>query len=458
MAINFEKFAVNAIKIIDELRSTNANLKSIDNNPVRPVESRINTLYRAIGLPAFTTDITIKDKNLNNGNLFESKPNDQSIIELLDRAQERETNFSLELSSEAQQKFLDNIEETIISSIKSKTKDKNDSGIRKKGTLFPMIVNGNIRVLPQSKRVGGAFYQKNSELSHNNIIYRRPFIETVVLLRLRGDGFVSDTDRKKLQNSFPELQDNGFFNGSSENLLSIHILSSLLASITDPGGILKVIDLTIEKLGRVRKQVRESFKDSKEAIVAEEQPITGDSDGLGELEKLKEKRELLKIESDARITLLEYDDTLINTEATRNMKEALFSQMLLDTLLSDTDEVDKSISESEYKKKNLDRLHKKLNKNMDLVLGVYSGISGIDILAIMTALFSIDESYLLGLLNDSSIERLAKLKSVETSYFERSGVFDSISALESKVEEILRIIDDRVKITDLVERNTINEE
>jgi hypothetical protein len=451
MVIDFEKFAVDAIKSIDELRSTNADLKNLDNNPTKPVESRINAFYRAIGLPAFTTNVNIKDKELNNGNFHKSDPNDKKVESLLKDAEKREADFSLELSEEAQKKFLDNIEETVLSRIKSGT----ESGKAKKGTLFPMIVDGNIPILPQSKRVGGAFHQKNSSLVNNDITYRRPLIETIVLLRLRSDGFVSDVDRKKLQNSFSDLQKEGFFDGSSDNLLSIYILDSLLSAITKPDGIMKIIDFTIERLGRVRRQVRDSFKDSKEAIVAEEQPAVGESDGLGEIEKLKEKRELLKSESNARITLLEYDDTLESSETTRNMKDALFAQILLDTLLSDTSDIDKTINEGEAEKKNLDRVHKRLNRNMDLILGAYSGISGIDVLAIITALFLIDEKDLLGLLNKESTDRLSKLK--KGAIFTKSNVHEAISALENKTSEIFKIIDEKTKIVDLIEKNVISE-
>jgi hypothetical protein len=453
MAINFEKFTVDAIRIIDELRSTNADPKNVDSNSAEPVESRINTLYRAIGLPAFVTKEDIKKedpKKLNNGNLHETDPEDPEVNDLLEDAQAREASSSEELSEEEQLAFLDDMNESIISSLK-----KFEDGGRKKGGLFPMVVNGNVRITPHGRRVDGAFFQKQKR--HNGITYRRPLIELIVLLRLRTKGFADATDDQKLQDSFPELRDAGFFTGGGKSLLSIQVLRSLLEVITNPEGVVKFIYSTVKSLGRIRSQVRDTFKDSKEATVAEEQPRVGESDGKGKLEQQKAEKEILKSEGEAMITLLEYDDTLdvtLRTTATKNMQNALFAPMILETLLSDTREIDKSIKESEAKKETLDRLHKKLNKNMDLILGTYSGISGIDVLVVITALFSMEEGDLLGLLNKESIERLAKLKKVEASSFEgqRAEVFEAIAALEAKTEEIFKILDEHAEKVKLEEK------
>jgi hypothetical protein len=453
MSIDFENFSVNAIKIIDELRSTNADPNNINSNSSEPVESRINTFYRAVGLPAFTTNKDID--RLNNGNFHETDPEDQTVKKYITEAIEREISFSKELTEEAQKAFLDNMEDSILSSLK-----KVNEGGRIKGGLFPMVVNGNIRVKPNKKRIGGAFFQKDSGLTHSGIIYRRPLIELIVLLRLRGQGFVDSTDKESLQSSFPELQSAGFFDGAGENLLTIQVLKSLLGVITDPEGLIKVIYSTVKNLGRVRKQIREFYKDSKSATVAEEQPRVGESvDNKGQLEKQKLERETIKSEGEARITFLEYDDTLGDTTiTTKNMKNALFAPMVLDTLLSDTREVDKAIKEGEAKKENLDRVHKKMNKTMDLVLGTYSGISGIDVLVVITALFSIEEGVLLGLLNKESLERLAKLKSTTISELpEHVDVFNAVAALEAKTEEIFKILDELAEKTNLREKIIRNE-
>jgi hypothetical protein len=445
MSIDFEKFAVSAIKIIDELRSTNADTKNVDSNSAEPVESRINAFYRAVGLPAFVTNEDIKKedpKNLNNGNLHETDPEDPR----LEDAQAREISFSEELSEKEQLAFLDDMEESIVSSLK-----KFSDGGRKKGGLFPMIVNGNIRITPYERRVDGAFFQKQKK--HNGITYRRPLIELIILLRLRTEGFVDATDKQKLQDSFPELKDAGFFEGSGENLLTIAVLESLLGVITDPEGVVKFIYSTVKNLGRIRSQVRDTFKDSKEATVAEEQPRVGESDGKGKLEQQKAEKEILKSEGEAMITLLEFDDTLdvtLRTTVTKNMQNALFAPMILETLLSDTREIDKSIKESEAKKETLDRLHKKLNKNMDLVLGTYSGISGIDVLIVITALFSISEDDLLGLLNKESMKRLEQLKL--TTFPRASKVNAAIEALEAKTEEIFKILDEQAEKVKLEEK------
>ena len=450
MAIDFVKFAVDAIKIIDELRSTGADPKDTDHGSAKPIESRINTFYRAIGLPAFSTDKTIEDKELNSGNLHEkfADPENSEVKGFIKDTKLRESNFSLELTEEAQIAFLDNMEETVLGSIKR----LNEDGGRGKGGLFPMVVNGNIRIIPQDRRVSGAFFQKDSQLGVSNARYRRPLIEAIVLLRLRTQGFINATDVEKLNSDFEDSLPVGFFDGAGENILTLEITKSLANAITDPDGIIKIIDLTIEKLGVVRSQVRASFKDSKEATVAEQQPRTGSSDGEGKFEKQNERREKLKAENDARSSLLGYDDT-ISSEVTKNMKDALFMPMVLDAMLTNTNEINKMLEEDKAKEKKLDQQNKRLNKNMDLILGSYSGISGIDVLIVITALFSIQIEDLLGLLNKKSIERLKKIKG-EQELPVQIEITKAIKNLENKTIEIFNILDSKVEVISLREENT----
>lgn len=453
MAVDFVKFAVDGIKILDELRSTNSDPKNVSSNSAKPIESRINTFYRAIGLPAFYDDETIQDKDYNNGNLFESSSNNTTKSYLND-AIERDVRFSLELDIDVQTSFLDNSTENILGSVKG----PRDTGVRKKGGLFPVVVNGNVKIYPQDRRVAGAFYEKDFSVNEGTVKYRRPLIETIILLRLRGQGLVDATDRENLRQDFSSIVGEDFFDGSAENILTAQILSSLLNALIEPDGIVKLVEATTKKLSRIRKQKRETFKDSKEAIVPAEQQITRESDGQGQLERLKKDRELLKAKNEVRITLLEYDDT-ISSDATKNMKEALFSQMVLNALLSDSSDINKSIKECENNENNIDREQKNLNKTMDLLLGSYSGISGVDILIVILALFTINIEDLLGLLNENAIDRLTSLKKKGNTNFSltKNTVVNSIQALEDKIKELFDIFVERVNIVKLQDKNTRNE-
>lgn len=456
MTVDFIKLALEAIRDIDALRSTDANTKNADNNSTRPVESRINALYRAIGLPGFvSSDSDVLDPNKNNGNLFTiGSLSETEINTLVNERKSEDVKFLARLTAEQLDASLDNIRNKITDSIGDE---------RTKGSLFPMIVNGDLRIYPQDRRVGGAFYPNDIGLTNNKIVYRRPLIELIVLMRLKQEGLANSQDQDELQNAFPELKDAGFFNPSGENILALKTLRGLLDIIFNPEGVRKVLDNTIRDLGRIRTQIRETYDDTPEVSVpAGRQPVRP-SDGRGSFEQQELERNLVKSESEAQLTLLDFDDA--NGQATRNMREAALASIVIDAMLSDSSEIDRLLFEEDVRERKLKQRQRDLNRNLDLILGHYSGISGIDILAVISALFAIEQKDLLGLLNPSNQRRLLSIKGIViaenadpasaiSSNFGglNTNVADAIDKLENKVKQLFEELENRVNIKKLTEK------
>jgi len=173
----FEEFAVQAIKIIDSVRS-----HGLTSNE-KPTESRINAFYRAIGLPATvpanvgkedssnTNPFVIDEKN--NGNVFDENQLNYDNYRLL--LEQREAAFRLPITQEEAKSFLDINTNGLIDGLTSTKTDGSNKRTksRLRGVLFPMVVNGALPVFPQSRRISNAFPENNTD---DDIIYHRPLI------------------------------------------------------------------------------------------------------------------------------------------------------------------------------------------------------------------------------------------------------------------------------------------
>lgn len=441
---NFESFTISAIKSIDEIRSNGLNA-SID-----PVESRINAFYRALGLPAIRSKNSPLDA-LNSGNLFEvsafsSTEDGQSRI--LGRLAIRELNFIKPLTEQEIQSFTENlssIKENLgvdtLSRIESNTQSKNEEKKRLRGTMLPMIVNGDIPIFPQTKRVAGAF-KLEEELTVGRNKYKRPLIEIIITIRLKGQG----AENSNKQGSVSEdLTSSGEFNFSKVNE---NLLDTLFASLNS---------ITIDKARQEVETVRMVYGNTIKVIptadnIIEQKPevqIVTDTNNIHEeaLRKVfQQQKEDLKR---SLLSIFEYDDTSQTTlnqgvSFKRNLKESMLEPVLLNIVNPQDENAEREVKEYEEKE---DKFKEKMIasfRSLDAVLGKFSGISGTDMLIIMLALFLIDIRYLVGLLNDEGKERLLAF-GLGGADLLGASLRESISELESKVEELYNTVDKMIK-------------
>lgn len=414
MAFDFVNFSTKAIKTIDEIRAVNSTPQNVG-AAVEKVESRINAFYRALGLPSFGSS----DEN-NSGNYFKTEVSDENLYKLFIR----ENSFLIDIPEDTVKGLLDYNKLKVDDGIKF----NGDVPKRLRGSLIPMFVNGNILIFPKNNRVSGAFHVEDWVV--DDIVYKRPLIELIALLRLRGSELSNKVVSNIIKNDFsfinPDLIGTVNFNVITSQI-SVNLLKIVSSDLPD------FINKTVKEINNIRKQIRTSFK-AEIANIPSEQPIELDSDQNGSLEKLKSIQEDIKGQNDVYLSLLEFDDSISNgKEITRNMKEAILSSSILDMIQVDSNDINNKISEETTRFKKLQVQLKTLQQKVDMILGIYSGISGIDILIVITALFLISEDNLLGLMNSASLDRLEDLKGTD---FTGSDVLSSILALESKVNEL----------------------
>jgi len=159
MVFDFGKFAGDTIRSIDGKRSQAIRLDDLQGTTEDPIESRINAFYRAIGLPSVTSEDI--DLPSNNGN-----PHPITMSEeLLNTFNDRETAFVKPIDEEIVDNFLDVHSLKLSDSIEFRD-GQGDRKIpkRTRGSLFPMMVFGDLGVFPQSKRIAGPFFTQRQVL------------------------------------------------------------------------------------------------------------------------------------------------------------------------------------------------------------------------------------------------------------------------------------------------------
>jgi hypothetical protein len=431
---DFSEFAIGVIQTIDSIRSSGKNSRSFK-------ESRINALYRAIGLPAANnsgsnevdqsnssgkgnntgeTSVSTNVDDFNNGNIVKSKvgttfPTPAQIAGFNKRRNAGNTPVStLEIDE-----FLDVSNETIISAI-------SETNTRKRGSLRPMMVDNGIEIWPLSKRVAQAF-SSEKDRKKNDVVFKSPFIESIISIRLKTDNIQNTANQQKVELTLP----------SNMQALGNDIQSVLVDSGNNIG---HIIDDAIERVEKVRKYMSANVIPNTSGS-PNEKPKVASKDNLGKLEEQIREQEAALAVKEARASIAQFEDTNNVTSNARTLKDnLLLSDFLTMVIPTGISELRQSLNENKSIIKRYENDLKKAHRDLDLVFGTFAGVSGTDILAISIALFDIDLNKLVSLLNDKGRKNLAKFLGVEnisTVFHQLVDVDEAVTELETKVESVL---------------------
>lgn len=438
--IQFSDIVTSALRTIDEFRSNGVDPTKDDSVSSNKIESRASTFYRAIGLPAFTDKVSTFDIH-NNGNLFGATGNTTKtdFDEVLKNIKSRDDKFKKKLKDEEVDNFLKINTSKISIGIKGRTK----------GGIFPLAVDGRLSIQPTSRRIAEPFHKKAQVFS--KVEYPRPLIELIILLRTKGDGQVDSTSEQSLIEDISRLQDideEGGFSSitvdtQNTNFEVLGVISNLLKIVLSGDGIVEYVVKIINDIDKVQEQISDVFVDSPEDTTAAERQQRAKrsaKEQKGELEKQEREREEARAVDRLKLRLLEYDDTQ-SQDVTKNMKDVVLASTILSLISTESTEVDEKEKEDTTKKDRSDQLLRIGNQNMDLILGIYTGLSGVDILVIITAMFIVPVNTLVALLNNDNITRLKELRQGLTP--SDGGVLAALDVLKSKVEEIYKSLDSK---------------
>lgn len=422
---NFREFAIECIKTIDSIRSvgkTNAN---------PPIESRINAFYRALGLPAINLSKkpTTAVGSQNNGNLFELSDLglDQTSQEIL-KLRQRNVAYLKPVKQDEIDNFLDINDVKIDQGVNS----EDNSNLRDRGTLFPMIVNNEIPIFPRDRRVGPAF-SKDKDLKDDKIYYKRPLIETIISLKLKAEGLSNSTNQNKITLAVQKEVEK----------IGGEVLETLKESKNSIGEILKK---SIDNLCKARKQHAANIRVIANSAPTQN-PVTTVSDKKqGELDR-KLKKQQYELETiKARLMIFDFDDTFGDDSAnsiTKNLKEPVLANSLIYVSIN-TLQISKAEKETLKKINKQKAIIKKAFRDVELILGTFSGLSGVDVLAVIIALFELDTGVLISLLNKKNRLNLKNNKGEDKVNGTDVSVSAALKQLEKKVTEVMKEISTEV--------------
>lgn len=425
---DFNRFAVDAIKTIDERRSYGSQ------EAKGPIESRINAFYRALGLPSVKKSETNKKiDQLNTGNVFEEGI---SYTDYLKELEKRESDFNTKETPEEYEGMLHFNKGKVSDSLLNRTR----------GNVLPLVVNGDVEIFPQAKRVATPFADEDDlDIGSGQEKYMRPFIEAVIYMRLKGSETTNSDDQKKVIDELNALFNiESTLNKGSAWLITEVVIMLRKAMITATENFEKaIIDA-----GSTASHVKTNYK-LFAGNIAEQNP--NDPGTEGPITVLDQQQLFLK-EKEAThqgfLRLLEFNDGNTDSDKRNVVENSMLSHLLSilsarNKLVMDKSDVDQKMQ------KNSERVKESI-KTLDLFLGNFAGISGLDILVVLTALFEIEMKDLFGLLNKHALENLKRIKGeavVGSLISNKSEVRAALKALENKVSELYNGIGFELKNT-----------
>ena len=412
---DFSEFSVNIIKVVDSIRSDGKN------GSTKSIEPRINALYRAIGLPAVNSGVD----NYNNGNIHTNlilTDEQKNALNL------RKNSMNQKVNTNEIEKFLDINDNNVSDSIIKNNK-------RTRGKLKPMVIDNSIPIWPVYKRVTQVFStEEKSEKMDTK--FKRPLLETIISMKLKMENTHNTDIQERVK----------FTMSSAVQQLGVEIRMILEDSLKNVGDL---IDMTIKKVGNVRSYMSKNVL-AKEDGIPEENLRVVQKEDVGVIEQQVKDQEQILMQKEARLAIFNFDDTFISNSSqstSRNLKSALLASDVINIITaSPASNIRQNIKESKTRIKKYESDLKNAHKDLDLVFGTYSGLSGSDVLAIIKALFDVKLGVLVSLLNDTGKNQLKKWAGLnELNFSNMTSVNEAITILEKAVENNLNIIQEELK-------------
>ncbi|MFA5023430.1 MAG: hypothetical protein WC523_00535 [Patescibacteria group bacterium] len=411
--LDFTEFSTNIIKDIDGIRSSSRA------GSEESTESRINAFYRAIGLPAIITNEKTPPLNKNNGNVFKDIDDSTLSIQLINR----------ENISKSMSKKMNSNNPKVLNAFKFNTSTIKDhiNGNAQTLQLFPMIVDANLEIFPQGRRIGGAFMtdtQLQDDSSNSTTKYKRPLIEMIIYLRLSQAGAFNSTKKAKIM----EDMYSDFQQQSEDIEFSLY----------------QALGNIIVEMSSVKNRIDKITKETSSIVIPSGTPeqnpeIFNNGENEGDLDNQDIKQKQYLAIKEARLSLFNFDDVLSEADkASRNLKECILSSCLLQAVFSDAGLISKSTKNTTDKKIRLENEIKQTFRNLDLLLGTFSGLSGTDAVSVILALFQVDIETVISLLNKEGRIRLKKQTGIDyVNSIDEANILNSIGALQTQTQKII---------------------
>ena len=481
-------FAKNIINEIENIRSfdLSTNSETSPNSSI-PVESRVNAFFRLIGLPMF---ITVKDKNKKDkgklsGETYLSPGFFGAALDMYNIKNTEDGDISFKLFvREGELNIIENsigsgllnqnMANALRSSIPIQPNVPSDPNIIGGSTigngttferyvykkLFPLITS-YIDVMPKRNEVARPFTTNDSLKSiDNQTPLPRPFIETVVRIRLVSGGNAGNSSQldknQDIDNSLKATIGNEEFNtltagnkdvfdslrsiDTIESFIVVRLFQSIYQLANRWYRLHNMQQVFFKKIPYIVSVKTSSAKRSafgKRADVSADLVLDDKSEVSKKLKKLNDmiaKEEVLQ-------TLLPSNDVIENTNNKSSAFATLvnpFSSLLnygLEQLKKQAQDIENSV------KKNIQEVDR-LRVELEMMTGEFTGLSIIDVITVITALFIIDKEKLVALLDKYVIEDMKKDPSLRSAIdtMKNIGTYTSAAGAVTELETIVTFL------------------
>lgn len=457
-----------------------------------PVESRVNTFFRLIGLPMFITLEKKNDKMVSNikagkqfinAGFFGAKLDGFNIKNTDENYKFSTSKSSSELAN--RENFLNQIENSIgteemnnymTAALRSSmpvipnTKGSNGeiigTGISERKVfkkLFPLVTSYK-EIYPKMNEVSRPFVTDiNLQQITNTIPLKIPFIEVVARIRLVSCGNAqSKKEKDKIEETSEAakiiLGEEGYKKVSNDDsniisslngtgLLEQHIISKLMGSIKQLANKWTRLQTQQEALYEaVPYSISIKTTSSKRSIFGKRASVSADllsKDTSKFAKQLKPLNEKIAIEEALLSILFPSNDIIKKTNGiiTNNRSTSLSS--LIDSfsqlLSSNLEQFRKQVKTIETNIKRKTQETERLRVQLEMMTGEFTGLSIIDVIAVIIGLFIIKKEHLVAML-DTFVKDDMKKDNVLKAALTSLNNPDGIEAAENAIFELQKIV------------------
>lgn len=390
----------------------------VDNGGSKNSESKVNAFYRLLGFPAARGDIENLPEKLKQSkdalsqhktlNYF-SNISASTIKKVTDRenALYQKVDF---------QKAIDMIRDPLPFTVAVE-------GSSRRPSIFPLVVHAAVPVFPTNRRTAPLFYDGDYILLGDQKRLTRPFIEHIVYMRTKvfaGFDAYADTLKTQITKELAdtEFQDDVLKDIDKSEFLSLKIVNKLLRALKQCAEQYRDAQ---ENLERLRKDVQfvPAPKDNPEeraGNLPDSISATLQTDEISEkgLEKQISAIKAKMASEDIFIKLLPSEYVKKADRIKRIEDEVQNNTVADDVFLSEFNyittyekfEYEKQLKELEDQKARFMALYESVRRDIMYLNGESTGLSIFDILCILLALFTVDLSSLLAIVNEDSLNSL----------------------------------------------------
>lgn len=460
---------------------------TVDLPPAERVESRLNTFYRLLGLPA-TRDIKkISGEDTGAGNKFLNQygtinyfsPGELSGVlkteqgdNIGDFISKRETDFAKKKSAIDFITMLDN--PLTFEQLKKLTKVTvtldDGTTVERKPSIFPLVVDAATPIFPLSKRMAPLFYDGDFIISgDNNTRLPRTFLESIIYMRTQR--FTEDMQRnineitknikvfvqninaneqltpeqQKAQTAL--LNSLGVSNEQSDyNLIEAQTINRLVQAISASAKNYREVVKRAKELSKEvdfkpapKDTAKEKSGNTTEVVLAGSVGFSLESRIQALNSQIEKNNLILTLLPTNRVLKADTRRRIADDEqGSANITPDIFVSEFTEIMALDNLQIQKQLREAQTQKNKKLREFEKLKSNIMYYSGEAQGLSIFDVLCIFLAMFTISLDNLIGLLNNDARARLQNNKFFQNQISQENNNIASVSNLDQRFTALLQ--------------------